>query len=189
MKEFLITFFFGWLGVHRFMKKQYVLGVVYLLTLGVFGIGWVIDTIIALINLTKRTELQATIQPQGNANLCSGEGGGGERLSKRLFKSFDTEIVGTFAKSSKYPDEKREDAIYRIKKNQKLELEFWRYKGEPAYYVCDYGTDVGCVRAGLAKILYEEYSDCDFEVTAIERTLDERNDCMTYKIRIDIYKK
>lgn len=185
MKEFLITFFFGWLGVHRFMKKQYVSGVVYLLTLGVFGIGWVIDTIIALINLTKRTESQATTQPQENTNLCSDE----EQPSKRLVKSFDTEIVGTFAKSSKFPDEKREDAIYRIKKNQKLELEFWKYKGDPAYYVCDYGTDVGCVRAGLAKILYEEYSDCDFEVTAIERTLDERNDCMTYKIRIDIYKK
>ena len=74
MKEFLITFFFGWLGVHRFMKKQYVLGVVYLLTLGVFGIGWVIDTIIALINLTKRTESQATMQPQENTNLCSGGG-------------------------------------------------------------------------------------------------------------------
>jgi hypothetical protein len=44
------------------------------------------------------------------------------------------------------------------------------------------------VRAGLAKILYEEYNDCTFEVTAIEKTLDERNDCMTYNIRIDIYK-
>lgn len=188
MKEFLITFFFGWLGVHRFMKKQYVLGVVYLLTLGVFGIGWVIDTIIALINLTKRTESQATMQPQENTNQCSG--GWGVQPSKRLVKSFDTKIVGTFAKCDLDSDETRQHMIGFVKPKWELELKFWRYKGEPAYYVCHpNGTDLGNLRSGLAKILYEEYSDCDFEVTAIERTLDERNDCMTYKIRIDIYKK
>ena len=104
------------------------------------------------------------------------------------FSALYRSTFATFAKSSKYPDEKREDQIFRIKKNAKLDLEFWRYKGDPAYYVCDCGTDVGCIRAGLAKIIYDEYNDCEFVVTALERVMDDRNECMTYKIRIDIYR-
>ncbi len=76
----------------------------------------------------------------------------------------------------------------RIRKNSILELEFWQYKGAPACYVCYNGLDAGNLRAGLAKILYEEYKDCQIKVTALERTNDENNDCLTYNIRIDIYK-
>lgn len=179
MTDFLLTLFLGMFGVHRFRQKKYVTGLIWLFTLGLFGFGWAIDTIIALVNLLQGK------QPQPAKN---GDFSGGYSLRRQLIKSFDTVIVGTFANSDKYPDEKREDQIFRIRKNSKLQLEFWRYKGEPAYYVCDCGTDVGNIRAGLAKILYEEYRDCEFDVTAIERVTDENNDCMTYKIRIDIYR-
>lgn len=160
-----------------------MLGILYLFTLGLCGIGWAIDTVIAFIRMVSGKQQVITVQK--SETLLNEE----VRASgKQLIKSFDTIIVGTFAKSSKYPDENREDQIFRIKKNAKLDLEFWRYKGEPAYYVCDCGTDVGNIRAGLAKIIYEEYSDCDFEVTALERVMDNKNDCMTYEIRIDIYR-
>lgn len=76
----------------------------------------------------------------------------------------------------------------RIRKNSILDLEFWQYKSEPACYVCYNGLDAGNLRAGLAKILYEEYKDCTLKVTAIERTTDETHDCLTYNIRIDIYR-
>ena len=182
MNDFIITLLFGWLGVHKFMQKKYGLGILYFFTLGLCGIGWAVDTIAAFTRMTTGKQPAPATQ---NPNTFSG----GVRASgKQLIKSFDTVIVGTFAKSSKYPDEKREDQIFRIKKNAKLDLEFWRYKGDPAYYVCDCGTDVGCIRAGLAKIIYDEYSDCEFVVTALERVMDDRNECMTYKIRIDIYR-
>lgn len=182
MNDFIITLLFGWLGVHKFMQKKYGLGILYFFTLGLCGIGWAVDTIAAFMRMTTGKQPAPATQ---NPNTFSG----GVRASgKQLIKSFDTVIVGTFAKSSKYPDEKREDQIFRIKKNAKLDLEFWRYKGDPAYYVCDCGTDVGCIRAGLAKIIYDEYSDCEFVVTALERVMDDRNECMTYKIRIDIYR-
>lgn len=43
--KFLLISFLGWFGVHKFIEKKYVIGVIYLLTLGIFGIGVIIDLI------------------------------------------------------------------------------------------------------------------------------------------------
>lgn len=182
MKEFLITLFLGAFGVHRFMKKQYAIGVVYLLTIGLFGIGWAVDSITAFVRMVK-----GTATTNENEHIFGGGVQPSPQSMKTLVKSFDTEIVGTFAKCDLDSDDKRENVIMRIKPKNELRLEFWRYKGDPAYYVVFGGNDAGCIRAGLAKILYEEYSDCEFKVTAIKREMDDR-DNLTYKIRIDVYK-
>lgn len=47
----LLTFFFGVIGVHRFMRGQVGLGILYILTAGLFGIGVLIDFIISLVKL------------------------------------------------------------------------------------------------------------------------------------------
>lgn len=51
-RSFLVTallwFFFGMLGVHRFYLGHYGMGILYLLTAGLCGIGWLIDGILLL---------------------------------------------------------------------------------------------------------------------------------------------
>ena len=51
--EFLITLFAGTLGVHKFMKGQIGMGVLYLFTFGIFGIGWFIDVVRSAIRLAN----------------------------------------------------------------------------------------------------------------------------------------
>lgn len=42
----LLCIFFGWLGVHKFYEGKVFMGILYLFTIGLFGIGWLVDIII-----------------------------------------------------------------------------------------------------------------------------------------------
>ncbi len=44
----LLCFFFGVLGVHKFYEGRVLLGVVYIFTMGLFGIGVLVDLVILL---------------------------------------------------------------------------------------------------------------------------------------------
>ena len=53
MKDFLICLFLGLFGVHKFREKKFKMGVLYLFTGGLFGIGWIYDCIKYLIPAVK----------------------------------------------------------------------------------------------------------------------------------------
>ena len=40
---YVLCILFGWLGVHRFYVGKIGTGILYALTLGVFGVGWFLD--------------------------------------------------------------------------------------------------------------------------------------------------
>ena len=46
---FLLCFFLGYLGAHKFYEGKAIMGILYLFTAGVFGIGWFIDCIALLL--------------------------------------------------------------------------------------------------------------------------------------------
>lgn len=49
----ILWFFLGLFGGHRFYIGSYGLAVVYLLTLGLFGIGWLVDLVLLLLDRLK----------------------------------------------------------------------------------------------------------------------------------------
>ncbi len=53
MSNFIITLLFGCFGVHKFMQKKPGIGVLYLFTMGLFGIGWIYDCIVAFFQIGK----------------------------------------------------------------------------------------------------------------------------------------
>lgn len=50
----LLCIFFGYLGAHKFYLKRNVMGIIYLVTVGLFGFGWILD--IFLILFSKVTD-------------------------------------------------------------------------------------------------------------------------------------
>jgi len=52
----LITFFLGALGVHRFMTGKLGTGILWLISGGVFGIGWLVDFIVVCMGNFKKKD-------------------------------------------------------------------------------------------------------------------------------------
>ena len=44
----ILCIFFGWMGAHKFYEGKTGVGIIYLFTFGLFGIGWFIDFIILI---------------------------------------------------------------------------------------------------------------------------------------------
>lgn len=89
--DFLVTLFLGFIGVHRFIKKDFKMGFVYLVTAGVFLIGWILDIIKCFKNDDK-IELE---QDDDYVSLMGEEGI--EAINSGLIP----EIKGTYLNLSK----------------------------------------------------------------------------------------
>ena len=60
--DFILCLLFGYLGVHKFYEKKNSLGILYLFTMGLFGIGWLIDLVILFIKLLKFYNNKSTLE-------------------------------------------------------------------------------------------------------------------------------
>lgn len=132
MVGILIAIFLGWAGGYRFYKRQPVLGVIYLFTLGVFGIGWLVDIFVSI---------RAVMIPSPP-------------------RSQDTEcqIMGSWAECKKDPKIKRWDILQTLSVGTTLTLETAYYEGSPYYQVCaPNGMDLGALPKEVSQDLFKNH--------------------------------
>ncbi|MBQ0089984.1 MAG: NINE protein [Prevotellaceae bacterium] len=60
MTDLLVTIFLGWLGIHKFIQGKPKMGVLYMFTGGLCGIGWIVDIIIAASKLSQKPKTYKT---------------------------------------------------------------------------------------------------------------------------------
>lgn len=100
LTEFLLCLFLGVFGAHKFYVGKIGLGVLYLFTAGLFGIGWFVDTIVVLIRLLNK----------------------GDAPQEKSFQNFN--VAGT----NYYQDELNK--IAKIIKGQLASNAIWRGKSD-----------------------------------------------------------
>ncbi len=130
MKGIFLAVFLGWAGGYRFYKKQTVLGIVYLFTIGIFGIGWIADIVIAIRDF----------------------------MPKKLAPIVTTcEIKGGFAKCKKDGNIMRKDVLKDVSVGQQLIIEEDIYEGKPYYLICaPNGMDLGAMPREINAMIRNE---------------------------------
>lgn len=68
--DFAICLFLGYFGVHKFREREIKMGILYFCTLGLFGIGWIVDSIKYLMAAIKGVRI---IDQQSDAGLLSSD--------------------------------------------------------------------------------------------------------------------
>ena len=146
MTGLLIAIFLGPFGGSRFYKKQYLLGVVYLLTVGLFCIGWFVDIFLAIRELMG--------------------------VSKEI--SATETVMGAFAECKKNPSKKRVEVLQSLSVGSKLNLEIDYYEGKPYYIVVDpiSGLDIGSLRAETSATIRKECPDAHLSATLTDKNID-----------------
>lgn len=121
--DFVLCLFLGYLGIHKFYEGKIGLGVLYLFTFGLFGIGWLIDICISLKNLinsssNKNSNSTSTSSYRTWVIRATGVTFNNEDGSSRqnLISSLN---VGELVKLSPYKY-KEEDAIYILNSKNKI---------------------------------------------------------------------
>lgn len=143
MSGLLIAIFLGWLGGYRFYKKQTGLGVVYLLTGGLFGIGWLVDIIIAAKNMKSPSSHSITLQ---------------------------IEIKGAFAECKKDPNIKRWAVINGLPIGTVLNVETAYYEGAPFFQLlAPSGLDIGAFPSEVSADIRSNYPNATISAVLIEK--------------------
>ena len=166
MGTFLITLFLGWAGVHKFIEGKMGIGLLYLFTFGLFGIGWLIDIIIVLTQINTSSK---------SVNSASND--------MRLVFSNDFMIVGAQFECRKNKKKKRYSVIEKMRPGMTVNIEKYSYKGSPAYMIVDpkSNLDLGVLSQGAADWINRDYPNSKIVGTLSERHND------TFKVKINVY--
>ena len=146
MGKFLLCLFGGYLGLHKFAEKKTGLGVLYLFTCGLFGIGWMIDTVIYLIKWLDKPKAAVTQTPVVN-----------EPVVESPYKFLTFKVAGVTFKNGN----KTRQAILRAFKwggDEEIEtvtFEPYEWEGKPAVYVQVNDQTIGSIPSDVVNTFYE----------------------------------
>lgn len=149
MTGLLLAIFLGWAGGYRFYKKQTVLGILYLLTFGLFGIGWLVDIYQAIRAMMKINTVPNVLNST-------------------------EQVMGAFAECKKDPSRKRVEIIQGLSVGDPLNLEIGFYEGSPFYMVVDphTGMDIGALPSEVSKTIRSQFQDAKLSATLTKRDMD-----------------
>lgn len=163
--NFFVTFFLGQFGVHKFMEQKIGMGVLYLLTCGLFGIGWLLDVIKAAV---------AWIAPQNNAQPCVIHSADNECIEEVFFAvgmEYYQEALEKLAISNSDWKKTNQALLSTGKASQKI----FRYKyiNKPASLVPEpdnqYDENAVYVKVAGQKIGYIKSSECAHVLEILKR--------------------
>lgn len=108
---FLLTLFGGPFGIHKFATGKKGMGILYLCTAGLYGIGWIIDIVVAFKNIFSSTITKApdsvTYESSSTnstekvvSNICNVNIKDFDKY-KKCFIAFDLETTGLNAKNDR----------------------------------------------------------------------------------------
>ena len=146
MTGLLIAIFLGIFGGYRFYKKQYAFGVLYLLTGGLLGIGWLYDIYLAFKEMNGTND---------------------------QIESTET-VMGAFAECKKDPGKKRVEVLQNLSVGAPLNLEIDMYESKPYYIVVDpySGLDIGSLRAETSATIRHNCPNAVMSATLIDKDID-----------------
>lgn len=149
MAGLLIAIFLGWAGGYRFYKKQTGLGILYLLTLGLFGIGWLVDIYQAVRAMMKINTVPNVL-------------------------SSTEQVKGAFAECKKDPTKKRVEIIQGLHVGDPLTLEVSTFDGAPFFLVVDprTGLDIGALPSETNHLIRTEFQGARLSAILTRRDLD-----------------
>lgn len=152
----ILAIFTGPFGGYRFYRRQYFLGIIYLFTAGLCGIGWIIDIIASL-------QYNPNNQPQNNLVQPNDFDGYTEVVRMH------TRVVGSSYPCIRLADCSRQDILHGLSmpfRKDRINIEYTEYDGEPAYLVVrDDGVDIGYLKKELSAKLAKKYPGCPLKVT------------------------
>lgn len=179
----LVTIFLGYFGIHKFMEKKTGLGFLYLFTFGLFGIGWMVDSIISIYKFIESvtTKTKSEISNIDN-DIVESNYDFPDLLDNYVLKyKYEKNIAGVEYRNLDFTTLKNDDLFFEFEKN-----EF----DEQSIKITSNGIHLGYIfkEDGMVRDMINNYSNnSNWKIFGWLKRIDKLNKKLTYQIAF--YKK